>query len=199
MKDIEEFYIEGVEQEGENFLEGLKNGRSLAELEKEYSKKVKEIRKIYEKSFKKELNKEKLVLIKSTKTSGLQKHREEKFEPTKFNLEKTQIEREKIKISIGAYNFRRKLKNLIQKITPNRLIFLHYKLIKNVKYLLKKIGGILEKIWKKCFEKVLNILRSIKSEIFKLNSILIEGINKLKRKKNKKEDGEKKDIGKQNK
>ena len=57
MDNLEEEYTERVEREEEIFLEGLQNRKSLAELEKEYSKKVKEIRRIYEKSLKKELKK----------------------------------------------------------------------------------------------------------------------------------------------
>ena len=47
MEDLEEVYSEGLEKEGEIFIEGLQNKKSLAELEKRYSQKVKEIRRIY--------------------------------------------------------------------------------------------------------------------------------------------------------
>jgi len=192
MKDIEEFYIEGVEKEGETFLDGLNNKKSLAELEKEYSKKVKEIRKIYEKSMKKELEKEKDALIKSAKKKGLQKKEGEKFEPKGFDLNKSWYERKKIEIYIGMYNLKRKLKNSIKIITPNKIIFLYYKLGKNTRYLFKKTRTFLENTWKKFSEKVLNAFNSTKNGIIKFFNIINEKVSKLRIKKNKKEDSGKK-------
>ena len=127
MNDLEEKYTEGVEREGEIFLEGLQNKKDLGQLEKEYSKKVKEIRKVYEKSMKKELQKERESWEIKSKVNFHGKE-EKEFRVHNLNLEKNWGEKKQIEVISSSYRLKRKIKNLIYRITPNKLIYIYYKI-----------------------------------------------------------------------
>ncbi len=168
MDDLEERYLEGVEKEGEILLEGLKGNKSLGELEKEYSKKVKEIRKIYEKSLKKELKKEKEN--PSTKKSKKDKEKTKEFKAEGVELERGWIEDKKIKTEVNSYNFKRKIKNFFYKISPNKIIYLFHRL-KIIKInFFKQINFSFKRTFNKISTKVITILTYIKEGFMKVVS-----------------------------
>jgi len=120
MRDFEEEYAERIEEEGEILLEGLRNQKSLAELEKEYSKRVKEIRKAYEKSVKKDMLKKEAFQKSEKKEKG--KKKEEVFEVEGVKLEKNWLEKKHLKLKLTTYKIKRNLVNFIYKITPKFII-----------------------------------------------------------------------------
>lgn len=169
MNDLEEEYTEKIEREGEIFLEGLQNKRSLKELEKEYSKKVKEIRRIYEKSLRKELEKEKNKQIKEAKKGVNLEFKEDKeFQVEKLNLEKNWKEKKQIEVTSLGYRFKRRIKGFIKKILPDYLIYMYYKIKRFLKDFFKDLKRITSRIWNKASEKISNTASLIKRGFLKI-------------------------------
>jgi hypothetical protein len=192
MDDLEEVYLEGIEREGEIFIEGLQNKKGLAELEKQYSEKVKEIRRIYEKSFKKELNKEKKTEQNKKKIEN-QKKDEKEFHVKNLTLDKNWREKEEIEITSFGYKIKRKIRDFIQVIIPNYFIYLYYKIKRNIRDISKEVRDFFDRIMSKVSSKIANIFSYIKDGFFKI----VLGIKKIagvfKKKKPKEKEKEKKD------
>lgn len=196
MNDLEEEYRENLEKEGELFLEGLKNKRSLGELEKEYSKKVREIRRIYEKSLKKELEKEKNSQIKGVKKNiNIQEKKEKPFQVESIELNKNWKERKQIEVASSSYKTKRKIKDFIQKALPNYLLYSYYRIKRILKDFFKEVGKKITKIWNNSSEKALNVLSLIKKGFLKIISIM-KRLWVFIRKKIKKDKGDKKEEDK---
>lgn len=192
MGDFEEDYTEGVEKEGEIFLEGLNNNKRLSELEKEYSKKVKEIRRIYEKSIKKDLNRErKKEIEKINKKSKISRDGEvEAFKVKNLELEKNWKEKKEIEMASWGYRIKIKTINFIKKITPNFIIYLYFKVKRVLRDNYNEIANFLERIQEKVSDKILKILNYIKDKFIKLKNYSKEIIEKISEKlKRKKKDG----------
>jgi hypothetical protein len=195
MNDLEEKYTEGIEREGELFLEGLQNKKDIGQLEKEYSKKVKEIRRIYEKSMRRELQKERESWEIKNK-ANLQGKEEKEFQVHNLNLEKNWGEKKHIEIISSSYRLKRKIKNTIYKITPNGLMYIYYKIKRIIKDSSKEVRGFLRR--KK--DKVLE--RMVKSGVYVKEGFLavVAGfkivLNLFRRKKKKEGDGKAKEDGK---
>ncbi|HJX50316.1 MAG TPA: hypothetical protein VJ438_02545 [Candidatus Nanoarchaeia archaeon] len=197
MEDPEEIYIDGVEREGEIFLEGLQNKKSLAELEKQYSQKVKEIRRIYEKSLRKDINKEKEI---NEAKNNTKKPKEEvkEFRVENIKLNRNWKDKKQIEASFLIYKIKRKIKNFIQLITPDYFIYSYYKITRVTKDTFKEIKDIVERVLGKISKNISDILYYIKKGFIKIITDIkdIIDIFKIKNKKEKKEDG-KKEPGKQ--
>ncbi len=173
MEDFEEIYNEGIEAEGEAFLEGLRNKRNIADLEKEYSKRVKEIRKVYEKSLKKDIIKKEEYHEKKKNSSNRDKE-EKEFKVQELDLEKNWKEKKEIKINSWAYKVKRRIKNTLYTITPSFIIYRYHRFkiswssfTKDTKNLFKingeKISSRLLKIITYIKEGLMLIITKIKS------------------------------------
>jgi hypothetical protein len=193
MNDLEEEYTEKIENEEEIFIDGLQNKKNIEGLEKEYSKKVKEIRKIYEKSLKKDLYEEKEREIKKIKNRIKTQEKEEKeFHTEGLKLDDGWKEKEEIEIASRGYKLERKIKNFIQKITPNFLLYSYYKLKRSTKDFFRVIGDFFEDNWNKFTENIMNSLSFIKEGFIKIISDLAKIATFFKKKK---KEGEKKEDG----
>jgi hypothetical protein len=202
MDDLEEQYAENIEKEEEIFLEGIQNRKGLGELEKEYSQKVKEIRRIYEKSLKKNLNEEKEKEIQKAKNKIKIPEKEEKeFHVKNLELEENWGEKKQIEIASWEYRTKRKIKNFIKIITPNCIIYLYYKIKRILHDFFKSIGDFLERIWEKISGSILNTLSLIKDGFIKIISDIAKIPNMFRRKsqKDEKKENANKDSKKQNK
>lgn len=196
MDDLEEKYAENIEKEEEIFLEGLQNKKSLGELEKEYSTKVKELRRIYEKALKKDINKEKEKEIKKAKDRTRNPEKEEnEFRVKNLELEDDWKEKKQIEITSWTYRTKRKIKNFIYIITPNYAIYLYYKIKRILNDFFKDIRNIFDNIWENISEILSNILSSIKEGFIKITSD-IGKIKNIFKSKSKKDDGNKKSESK---
>lgn len=182
MNDPEEQYAEGIEREGEIFLEGLQNKKDIGELEKEYSKKVKEIRRIYEKSLRKELEKEHNSQKVKNK-ADLEIKEEKEFRVQNLNLEKSWGERKQIEVASSKYRMKRKIKNTLSKILPNFLIYLYYKTKRILKDGFKEVKGFLKRRKEKTLEKIINTFTYIKEGLLIVVSSVKKVLNLLKKKK----------------
>jgi hypothetical protein len=195
MDDLEEYYKDSVEKEEEVFLEGLQNKRSLAELEQEYSKKVKEIRRVYEKFLKKELNEEKeKEILKAKNKKGIQRGEERVFYAEGIQLEKNWEEKKQIEIESKLYKIKIKMKSFIQKITPNWAIYNYYKIKKILSRVFKEIGDFFKRIGEGISEKLLNGISFIGNTFTKIFLKITASIQKLMDKFN----GKNKKDGKNN-
>jgi hypothetical protein len=192
MEDLEEKYIEGTEREEEIFIEGLQNKKSLAELEKQYSQKVKEIRRIYEKSLRKDLEKQRETPEIKSKISSQNKE-EKEFHVENIKLEDTWRNKKQVEITSLGYRIKRKINNFIKLITPNYIIYSYYKIIRILKDIFKETREFFEYIWEKISRNILNNLYYIKDGFMKvvLDMKKILEIFKRKGKKKEKEDGKK--------
>jgi hypothetical protein len=197
MNDLEEKYTEGIEKEGEIFLEGLQNKKDLGQLEKEYSKKVKEIRRVYEKSMKKELQKERESWEIKSKANFHGKE-EKEFRVHNLNLEKNWGEKKQIEVISSSYRLKRKIKNLIYRITPNRLMYIYYKIKRISKDTSKDIKGFLRRHKDKAQEKLIRAASYIKEGFLAVVAGFKIVLNIFKRKNKKGEDGKTKEDGKGN-
>ncbi|MGY4884313.1 MAG: hypothetical protein ACP5NZ_01915 [Nanobdellota archaeon] len=186
MRDLEEQYAEGIEREGEIFLEGLQNKRDIGELEKEYSKKVKEIRRIYEKSLKKELDKERQSQEIKNKIN-LEGKEEKEFHVQNLKLEKSWGEKKQVEIASSSYMIKRRLKNGVYNLTPNFFIYLYYKTKRIVKDTSKEINNFLERNKERISRKVGEIFSYIK-EGFLTVFLGLKKVVKIFKKKEKKEE-----------
>ncbi len=186
MRDLEEQYTEGMEREGEIFLEGLQNKRDIGELEKEYSKKVKEIRRIYEKSLKKELDKERQSQGIKNKIN-LEGKEEKEFHVQNLKLEKSWGEKKQVEIASSSYMIKRRLKNGVYNLTPNFFIYLYYKTKRIVKDTSKEINNFLERNKERISRKVGEIFSYIK-EGFLTVFLGLKKVVKIFKKKEKKEE-----------
>lgn len=195
MNDLEEKYTEGVEREGEIFLEGLQNKKDLGQLEKEYSKKVKEIRKVYEKSMKKELQKERESWEIKSKVNFHGKE-EKEFRVHNLNLEKNWGEKKQIEVISSSYRLKRKIKNLIYRITPNKLIYIYYKIKRISKDTAKDINGFLKRHKDKTQEKLIRAALYIKEGFLAVVAGFKIVLNIFKRKNKKGANGKTKEDGK---
>ena len=194
MDDLEEKYAEDIEREGEIFLDGLQNRKSLGELEKEYSKKVKEIRGIYEKSLKKDLNEERDKEIQKAKNKTKSSEKEEdEFHVKNLELEENWKERKNIEFTSWSYRNRIKTNNFIQKILPKYVIYIYYRIKRVLSDFFKDARNLMENIWEKISENVLNSLSFVKEGIIKIITDIgkIQNIFKGNGKKDKK--GERKE------
>jgi hypothetical protein len=193
MDDLEEKYAEDIEKEEEIFLDGLQNKKSLGELEKEYSKKVKEIRRIYEKSLKKDLNEEKEKEIQKAKNKTKNPEKEEKeFHVQNLELDNNWEEKKQIEITSWTYKTKRKLNNFMRIIIPNHMVYMYYKIKRILGDYFKDARNFLENIWENISESILNNLSSIKEGIIKIITDIgkISSIFKTKNKKDKKSEKE---------
>jgi hypothetical protein len=197
MEDLEEVYNEGIEKEGEIFIEGLQNKKSLAELEKRYSQKVKEIRRIYERSLKKELNKENDKNQKKEKRIIKQEDGKE-FQVQKLILSKTWEEEKEIEMKSASYRVIRKIKIFIQKITPNYAIYSYYKVKRILGDFYKEIIRFFGRVWDNIYEGISNILSYIKDGFNTILSGIIKITEIFKKKKSKDKEEEKKADAKEN-
>jgi hypothetical protein len=198
MDNFEEVYAENIEKEGEIFLEGIQNKKSLGELEKEYSKKVKEIRRIYERSLRKDLNEEKEKEIQKAKNKTRTKEKEEReFHVKNLNLDKSWGERKQIEITSLGYKTKIKIKNFFRIVIPNYLVYTYYKIKRSINYFFKDIMEIFIHIFEKISDKISNSLSFVKEGFIKVLSILKRIINIFKIKKSKKEEDGKKISKKQ--
>jgi hypothetical protein len=195
MEDVEEKYVEGVEREGEIFIEGLENKKSLAELEKKYSQKVKEIRRIYEKSIKKELNKERELTQTKTKLN-VQKVGGKEFQVQEIDLEDSWREKKEIEITSWSYRFNRKIKNILNKITPNFIIYSYYKTKRIVNDFSKEVREFFSRTWENISEEIAKVISYIKEGFSKIITDIKNIAKIFKIKKNKEKEGEKKENGK---
>lgn len=192
MEDSEEVYANGIEEENEKFLEGLQNKKSLGELEEEYSKKVKEIRNIYEKSIKKELEQE----AKNTKVKkiDLEIKKGEPYKAHCLKMEKSWGEKKKIDITCSRYKTERKIKNFYQRFFPKKIIYFFYRSKIVMDNCLSKIGLYLENL-KNIIVGVIKIIFSgIKTGILGIASgvkKIADRIKKLFLGKNSKKDEDK--------
>jgi hypothetical protein len=194
MDDLEETYSENMEKEEEIFLEGLQNKKSLGELEKEYSQKVKEIRRIYEKSLRKDLNEEKEREIKKAKEKIKGTEKEEKeYHVQNLPMDKNWEERKQTEITSWSYRTKRKIKNFIQVATPNFFIYLYYKTKRIVGEFFRGIKEFFGNAWDKISESILNSLSFIKDGFIKIISDMEKIPNIFKRKAKKDEKGDKKE------
>lgn len=182
MRDLEEEYAERIEEEGEILLEGLRNQKSLAELEKEYSKRVKEIRKVYEKSVKKEMLK-KEVFQKSEKKEESKK-KEEVFEVEGVELEKNWLEKKHLKLKLTTYKIKRNLVNFIYKITPKFIIYRYYRNKRVISDFKKEVKGFFRRRKEKISDFVTKLLTHIKKggSSIKNNLKKIMGVFKFSKK-----------------
>jgi len=197
MGELEEEYEEGIEREEELFLEGLKNNKSLAELEEQYSRKVKEIRRIYEKSLKKELYGSKE--IKDIKKKENKKEEPKEFKAEGIILEKNKIEKTKIKLESINYKIRRKLKNFFDKIIPEKVIYLSHKIKINIKNIHKISKSSLKRAINKILSNLNTILIYTKEGFIKVISEIkkIVFLFKRRKKENNKEGNKKEEVKKE--
>jgi hypothetical protein len=199
MDDLEEVYAENIEKEEEIFLDGLQNKKSLGELEKEYSKKVKEIRRIYEKSLRKDLNEEKEKEIKKAKEKIKNPEMEKnEFHTQNLELENNWEEKKQIEVASWEYKTKRRVKNFIQGITPNSFIYTEYKIKRVFGDFFRETREFSEDIWKKISESILNSLSFIKEGFIKIVSDIGKITNLFKRKSKKNEKNEKKENANKN-
>jgi hypothetical protein len=173
MEDPEEIYVNEIEEESERFLEGLQTKKSLGELEKEYSRKVKEIRNIYEKSIKKELEQEAKNL--EIKKANLEISEKKPYKAHCLKMEKSWSEKKKIGLISEEYKIERKIKNLIQKYFPKKIIYFFYRSKIIARNFFNKIGLYLEKIKDRIIESIEIIFSGIKKGI----SNITAGLKKL--------------------
>jgi hypothetical protein len=199
MDDLEEKYAEDIEREGEIFLDGLQNRKSLGELEKEYSKKVKEIRGIYEKSLKKDLNEERDKEIQKAKNKTKSSEKEEnEFHVKNLELEENWKERKNIEFTSWGYRTKIKTNNFIQKIIPRYATYIYYRIKRVLSDFFKDARNLMENIWEKISENVLNSLSFVKEGIIKIITDigkiqnLFKGNGKKDKKGERKEDANKK-------
>jgi hypothetical protein len=180
MEDLEEKYAEDIEKEEEIFLEGLQNKKTLGELEKEYSKKVKEIRRVYEKLLKKDLNDEKEKEIKNVKNKIKNTESNEKeFHVKNLRLEENWLDKKQIEISSWRYKNKRKISNFFGIIMPNYLIYFYYKTKRIFNDIFKDARNIFENIWEKISGIISDALSSIKGGVIKIISSIKKVINGL--------------------
>lgn len=186
MGELDDQYAEGIEKENELFLEGLQNKRSLREMEREYSQKVKEIRRIYEKSLKKDLNEEKEKEIEKIRNKKKPKEKEEKeFHVRGIELEKNWKEKKRIEVKSWGYRTKRKVKNFIQRAIPNKMIYLHYKTKRILKDFFGDIWEFLSRIFRKVSKRIVNEFSLIKDGFIKMFSDIKNIIKKFRSKKKK--------------
>lgn len=184
MSDIEEEYLRGIEREEEIFIEGRKNNKNLSELEKRYSKQVKEIRKAYEKSLKKELRSKKNI-----KTSKKEEKKEEKIKEFKaegIELEKNKVEDIKIKLSSKSYRVFRRIKNFIYKITPKKIIYFYHRIRLRIKNIKKHMKNVIKRIFEKTSNRFSIIWTHIKEGFMRVMSIIKKLFSFFKKKKKEK-------------
>jgi hypothetical protein len=194
MDDLEEKYAENIEKEEEIFLDGLQNKKSLGELEKEYSTKVKEIRRIYEKSLKKDINEEKEREIQKAKYKAPNSEKEEReFHVQNLELEENWNEKKQIEITSWGYRTKRKIKNFFGIIIPNSFLYVYYKIKRILENFSRELKEFLKNICEKFYGGIVNSLSFIKEGFIKIISD-IEKIGRLfKRKGKKEENGRKKE------
>ena len=182
MRDFEEEYAERIEEEGEILLEGLRNQKSLAELEKEYSKRVKEIRKAYEKSVKKDMLKKEAFQKSEKKEKG--KKKEEVFEVEGVKLEKNWLEKKHLKLKRTTYKIKRNLVNFIYKITPKFIIYRYYRNKRAFSDSKKEVKGFFRRRKEKISVFVTKLLNYIKKGVSSIKNNLkkIIGVFKFRKK-----------------
>ncbi len=191
MEDFEEIYSEGIEAEGEAFLEGLRNKRNISDLEKEYSKRVKEIRKVYEKSLKKDIIKKEEYREKKKNSSDMEM-KEKEFKVQSLDLEKNWKEEKEIKIHSWAYKIKRKIKNLLYNITPNFMIYEYHKFKISWGSFTKDSKNFFKRNTEKISSKLLKMITYIKEGLMLIVS-KIKSISNLFKNKKQKEIKDKKD------
>jgi|WetSurMetagenome_2_1015567.scaffolds.fasta_scaffold172530_3 hypothetical protein len=188
MDDLEEEYAENIEKEEEIFLDGLQNKKSLGELEKEYSTKVKEIRRIYEKSLKKDLNEEKEREIQKAKYKGPKSEKEEKeFHVQNLELEENWNEKKQIEITSLGYRTKRKIKNSFGVMIPNSFVYVYYQIKRILMDFSRELREFFKDVWSKFYGGIVNSLSFIKEGFIKI-IYDIEKIGNIFKKRGKKEE-----------
>jgi hypothetical protein len=113
-------------------------------------------------------------------------------------LENSWKEKKEIEINSGGYRIKRKIKNFIQKLTPNFLMYSYYKTKRILKDIFKDVSGFFDRTWQSISDKIIKILSYIKDGFVKIISDIKRIGNGFKSifKSKKTKEGDKKKDGK---
>lgn len=192
MQDPEEVYNESLEKEDEEFLKGLEEGKSLDELEKNYVKKTKKLRKKFQSSYGKYLKKHP---PESEKTPEEKKEEEEtlkgRFKVKPLNLERSWKDEASFKLSSKKFKVKRKANDFFEKITPDFILKIYYKFRKKKRVFFFEFNLFFEKLTlkiKSTMKDISSFFKRISDSIVGFLKKISEFVNKKIGRKKKSED-----------
>lgn len=194
MEEIEERYKKEIENADSEFLKGLEGKKDIAKLEEDYRIRFNNAIKKYEEECLNYLEKEKKkAKIKKNSFSDNKKNRKLKIKS--FSLKPGFSDKSKIKIALFFFRIKIKLKKIINRILPIKLMLWYISAKKSIKTIIKDSNNSLKASLHRKKTKIYSIaekqIEIILSVCSKLKNQVVIIYNKLKLISKKKQDEKK--------
>ena len=199
MEEIEERYKKEIENADSEFLKGLDDKKKMSKLEENYRIRLNNAIKKYEEECLNYLEKEKKRKIKKNSFSDNKKIIKRKIKS--FSLKPSFFDKSRIKINLFFFKLRIKLKKILNKMIPLKLMLFYISAKKSAKTAIKDSGNSFQA---NLHRKKIKIYSTAEKEIgiillaySKIKNKVIILYNKLKEIISKKKKEEKKEVNKE--